>query len=170
MLYPDDFESKIGFSQIREILYDACLSKLGREEVEKMAFSIDYQEIKQKQHQTEEFRQILLSADHFPSQDFYDTLPLLTHLRIENTYPEPDQLAEFRLALTTFLDILNFFNAERAEIYPNLSSLISKSEQRKANSEKRKAKSEQRTANSEQRTAKTIPHPISRISYPVSRI
>ena len=134
MLYPDDFESKIGFSQIREILYDACLSKLGREEVEKMSFSIDYQEIKQKQFQTEEFRQILLSADPFPSQDYYDTLPLLTHLRIENTYPELDQLAELRLALTTFLNVLDFFNEERAETYPNLSNLLDQSQKHRASS------------------------------------
>jgi len=149
MLYPEDIEHKIGFDQIRSLVTDACLSDLGREEVDKMSFSIDYQEIKQKQSQTEEFRQILLSTDPFPSQDYYDTLPLLTHLRIENTYPEPEQLAELRLALTTFLDILDFFNEEHAETYPNLFSLISKNEQRKANSEK---------------------HQISNFQFPISNI
>ena len=156
MLYPDDFELKIGFSRIRELLYDACLSELGRQEVEKMAFSFNYQEIIQQQHQTEEFRQILLSVDQFPSQDYYDTLPLLTHLHIENTYPEPDQLAEFRLALTTYLDVVHFFNEERAETYPNLSNLLDQSQKQRAPSTEHRAPSTE--------------HPASRIADLINRV
>ncbi|NQV03754.1 MAG: Smr/MutS family protein, partial [Bacteroidia bacterium] len=97
---------------------------LGQEEVGKMLFLSDYQEIVTLLSQTEEFRQILLTSESFPSQDYYNTIPLLTHLRIENAYPEPEQLSEFGLALTTFLAILRFFNEERSETYPNLAKLV----------------------------------------------
>ncbi|MFH1296218.1 MAG: Smr/MutS family protein [Bacteroidota bacterium] len=127
MLYPSDFEEKIGFDQIREILEGFCLSDLGKEEVKQMTFSADHLEVKTLLAQTEEFRQILLSADQFPSQDYYNTIPLLQHLRIENTFPEPEQLSELRLALNTYLDILKFFNKERADTYPNLVKLVDQS-------------------------------------------
>ena len=163
MLYPPEFEQKIGFDQIRSLVKDACLSKLGREEVEKMAFSFSYQVIIQQQHQTEEFRQILLSVDQFPSQDYYDTLPLLTHLRIENTYPEPDQLAELRLALITFLDILDFFNEERGESYPNLSNLLDQSQNPEGRSQNERTMDEGRSSKIENHTT-SIADLVSRIT------
>ena len=39
MIYPDNFEQKIGFNEIRTMLRERCLSTLGKEQVEKMAFS-----------------------------------------------------------------------------------------------------------------------------------
>ena len=39
MIYPDNFEQKIGFNEIRTMLRERCLSTLGKEQVEKMGFS-----------------------------------------------------------------------------------------------------------------------------------
>ncbi|MFH1160118.1 MAG: Smr/MutS family protein [bacterium] len=124
MFYPEEFESKIGFSQIRELVKAACVSVLGREEVDRISFSADHETVTTLLAQTEEFRQILLSGEPFPSQDYFNTIPLLSHLRIENTWPEPEQLAELRAALNTFLEIIRFFNDERFESYPKIASLI----------------------------------------------
>ena len=41
MIYPKNFESKIGFNEIRTIVRGRCLSSLGVEEVGKMTFSTD---------------------------------------------------------------------------------------------------------------------------------
>ena len=38
MIYPNTFESKIGFNEIRTLLRERCLSSLGKEEVDKIAF------------------------------------------------------------------------------------------------------------------------------------
>ena len=120
MLYPSDFEEKIGFTQVRELIHDACLSDLGKLEAKELLFSTDHQDVLRRLQETEEFRQVLLSQDSFPSQDYFNTIPLLTQLRIENTCPEPEQLSELRLALSTFIDIVRFFNDERKETYPRL--------------------------------------------------
>ncbi len=39
MIYPQNFEQKIGFDQIRQLLKEKCLSTLGEERVTDMAFS-----------------------------------------------------------------------------------------------------------------------------------
>jgi len=155
MLYPSDFEAKIGFNQIREILGNLCLSDLGKEEVSNLSFSSDHSKISHSLAETEEFRQILLSSDPFPSQDYYNTIPLLNHLRIENTFPEPEDLSELGLALTTFIDIEQFFNEARSASYPLLAvrcSQLAKSEtchcEERSDAAKQKANSEKREANS----------------------
>ena len=41
MIYPDNFEDKIGFNEIRLLLKERCLSTLGKEEVDEMSFTTD---------------------------------------------------------------------------------------------------------------------------------
>ena len=38
MIYPHNFEQKIGFDQIRQLLKSKCLSTLGEERVDEMTF------------------------------------------------------------------------------------------------------------------------------------
>ena len=45
MIYPQNFEQKIGFDQIRQLLKNKCLSTLGEERVDDMAFSDNYTDI-----------------------------------------------------------------------------------------------------------------------------
>jgi len=156
MFFPSDFEIKIGFAQIREILNTHCLSNLGKEEVDNIKFSSDHAEILLSLTEAEEFRQILLSSDPFPSQDYYNTIPLLNHLRIENTFPEPEQLSELGLALTTWLDIVQFFSDKRVLAYPHLAKLIDQSTKYEVKSTKASTKLKLRSTN--------IPYPISRIA------
>ena len=44
MIYPHNFEQKIGFDQIRQLLKGKCLSTLGEERVDEMTFSDNYDE------------------------------------------------------------------------------------------------------------------------------
>ena len=41
MIYPKNFEQKIGFTEIRALLRERCLSTLGKEKVDEMAFTTD---------------------------------------------------------------------------------------------------------------------------------
>ena len=44
-IYPENFELKIGFDRIREMLQNKCLSIMGREWVEEMHFQEEYENI-----------------------------------------------------------------------------------------------------------------------------
>ena len=55
MIYPQNFEQKIGFDQIRQLLKEKCLSTLGEERVMDMAFSDHFGEVEERLDQVTEF-------------------------------------------------------------------------------------------------------------------
>ena len=120
--YPSDFEQKLGFDVIRQMLSDNCLSTLGRAWVVKMAFSTDASEIHTSLLQTSELKAILQFEEKFPAQDYYDLIPELLRIRIPGTYMETEQLSELKLSVSTIHDLLLFL-ADRKEKFPALYSL-----------------------------------------------
>ena len=88
MIYPDNFEQKIGFNEIRNMLRERCLSTLGKEQVEKMAFSDDAEQVNEWLKQVREFRRLILEVEDFPLQYFYDVRESIVRIRIENTHLE----------------------------------------------------------------------------------
>ncbi|MCX6267584.1 MAG: Smr/MutS family protein [Bacteroidetes bacterium] len=120
--FPPNFEQKLGFDVIRQILSDYCLSTLGQVWVMKMAFSTDASEIHTSLQQTSELKAILQFEDQFPAQDYYDLIPELLRIRIPGTYMETEQLSELKLSVLTISELLLFL-AERKEKFPALYSL-----------------------------------------------
>ena len=115
MIYPHNFEPKIGFDQIRLILKGKCLSTLGEEKVADMTFSDQYREIEERLEQTEEFVRILQEADNFPAQYFFDVRPSLKRIRIEGMYLDEQELFDLRRSLETIRDIVRFLLKEDEE-------------------------------------------------------
>ena len=70
MIYPNTFEKKIGFSEIRSLLKEHCISQLGKEQVDGMMFSYDAEVIRQRLNQVREFRRLQQETDDFPLQYF----------------------------------------------------------------------------------------------------
>ena len=117
--FPSNFEQKLGFDVIRQILNDHCLSTLGRARVMKMAFSTEASEIHTFLLQTAELKTILQFEEKFPSQDYFDLTPELLRIRIPGTYMETDQLSELKLSVSTISELLIFID-ERKEKFPAL--------------------------------------------------
>ena len=67
MIYPNNFEQKIGFDQIRHLLKEKCLSSLGEERVDAMQFSDRYAEVNSQLDLVCEFVRILQEEDGFPA-------------------------------------------------------------------------------------------------------
>ena len=78
-------EEKLGFTKIRELVASECTNALAVRMVGEMAFSNKYDRVVRELQQTEEFRQILVLENSFPSQDFIDLTEELTRLRVGNT-------------------------------------------------------------------------------------
>ena len=85
MIYPQNFESKIGFDEIRALLQQQCLSSLGKERVGQMTFLTDVKHIREKQEHTREFLRIMEEEDLFPDQYFFDVRDSVKRIRIEGT-------------------------------------------------------------------------------------
>ena len=110
MIYPQNFEQKIGFDEIRTILGGHCLSPLGRERVEQMRFLTDIAPLRELQEHTREFLRIMDSGQDFPEQDFYDVRPAIRRIRIEGTYLDETELFDLKRSLTTIIDIISFLD------------------------------------------------------------
>jgi DNA mismatch repair protein MutS2 len=122
MVFPGDFEVKIGFDGIRGLVKELCIGP-GKSQVEEMGFSDDLYEIRPLLGQTEEMRQILLSEENFPSQDYYDLTGELLRIRIGGTFTEPENLSLLKLSLSSIAQILDFFQKHPEDKFPYLSSI-----------------------------------------------
>lgn len=125
MIYPQNFEQKIGFDQIRSLIKEKCLSSLGTDYTDRMQFSTDYDAIRKQLNCTWEFVHIIEQADDFPADFFFDVRSSLKRVRIEGTFLEESELFDLRRSLDTIQAIVRFLRpGEEEEIrYPYLYEL-----------------------------------------------
>ena len=132
MIYPQNFEQKIGFTQIRHMLTGKCLSGLGKERVENMDFSDNFTEINRRMEQTIEFIRILQEENDFPDQYFFDVRPSLKRIRVEGLYMDEQEVFDLRRSLETIRNIVRFLqhtenpeeeDGKTGSPYPNLREL-----------------------------------------------
>lgn len=109
MIYPQNFEQKIGFDHIRLMLREKCLSSLGEERVGEMAFSDSFVEVEERLEQTDEMVCIQQQEDDFPAQYYFDVRPSLKRIRVEGMYLDEQELFDLRRSLETIRDIVRFF-------------------------------------------------------------
>ncbi len=118
MIYPENFESKIGFDKIRQLLAAKCLSNLGEERVESMAFSSDDIFIIESLSQTDEFIRIIREEDDFPTNHFLDVRQSLAGIKVEGTWIDESNLFDLRRSLQTIKEIVSFLKKEEEENTP----------------------------------------------------
>ena len=130
MIYPKNFEQKIGFTEVRSLLRARCLSPLGKEQVDAMAFSTDATQVNTWMEEIREFRRIQEGQDDFPLDNFFDVRESVARIRLEGTHMEVDELFDLKRSLETIIAIVNFLSrgeeTEQGEIrhyYPALYNL-----------------------------------------------
>jgi DNA mismatch repair protein MutS2 len=123
MLYPKNFEEKIGFDQVRQLIKDECNGSIGRNFVDKIRFTDKLDIITKLTGQVEEFRQILIEGEMFPNQYFYDVSEYLTKAAIENSYLTEDEFQNLKLSLATLVQCVAFLNNKDLKRFPHLKEL-----------------------------------------------
>ena len=127
MIYPQNFEQKIGFDQIRTLLKEQCLSSLGEERVDSMEFTDNAETINRLLNETTEFIRIIQEEDNFPDQYFFDVRPSLHRIRVEGLYLDEQEVFDLRRSLETIHSIVRFLHWEEQESgeypYPALQNL-----------------------------------------------
>jgi DNA mismatch repair protein MutS2 len=120
MIYPDNFEIKIGFDRIRDLLREKCLSVMGIEKVDTITFLDNTDKIKELLSATFEFQHLLAFEENFPSDNYFNISDILNKIRIEGTFPDVKELFELKKSLETIRSILNFFRTKDENTYPLL--------------------------------------------------
>ena len=131
MIYPNNFEQKIGFDEIRELLKARCLSTLGKEKVDEITFSTDAAVVNEWLSQVREFRRLQEEKDDFPMQYFFDVRESIKRIRLENTHLEENEVWDLRRSLETIVNIVKFLergaeesaSGEKTYPYPALHRL-----------------------------------------------
>ncbi|MDP3432423.1 MAG: Smr/MutS family protein [Bacteroidota bacterium] len=125
MVYPENFESKIGFDKIRELLKGRCLSDLGKELVDEIRFVSDFDRLKEGLSLVNEFVFILREMENFPTSFYFDLREALVKIRIEGRFLEIQELFDLKRSLETISGIVRFLKQAKEEQFPCLKRLLS---------------------------------------------
>ena len=123
MIYPNNFEQKVGFDQIRQLIENSCISPMGKSFVEKIRFSPKLDVIEKLLAQTNEFIIILSMGEHFPTTDYFDLRPELSRLKTPGSFIEQEALFDLKASLSTVNGIISFFKNSDEELYIELKKI-----------------------------------------------
>ncbi len=111
MIYPSDFESKIGFDYLRACVSENCQSSMGKAEVAKMTFSSDFSFIKTELGCVEEMMRIISANQPLPLDNIHDIVPYLVEIRADGSYMVSDRLYRLMRMLRMMSDLSVFFKS-----------------------------------------------------------
>lgn len=114
MIYPKDFENKIGFSPLRSILKSKCETEMGCNLVSAMAFKNDRKIIKKELGCTDELRRLLASGLPVPQFSFYNVSGWLKEHRSPGSYLSAEQLFQSGITFNTMREFHLFFNRDES--------------------------------------------------------
>lgn len=124
MIYPSDFESKIGFDAVRVEIARLCSSRMGKDAVEAMPFSSDYDEVRTRLLQTDEMLGLIRSGADMPGAVVLDVVPYLNEIRVSGSFMAADRLHALGRMLASIDEVRRFFSRTReggdVPIYPEL--------------------------------------------------
>lgn len=110
MIYPDNFERKIGFSEIRTLLKGRCMSSLGTEWVDnRLQFLSDADMVREALARAGEFSRFLTETDDELENEFFDVREALFRVKPERTYMEELDLFSLKRSLQTVISYRQAF-------------------------------------------------------------
>ena len=124
VIYPENFEQKIGFSAIREMVKGHCISAMGLERAEQMGFSNDKEAIERSLDQTQEFLELLRNGVPFPVRDYHDLREEFQHIKIPGTSLSLESLFALKPSLNALGYLLKFGQSDAKADYPELCALM----------------------------------------------
>lgn len=135
LIYPSNFESKIGFSEIREQVKAFCQLADSRELVDDISFTSNFKQLIFELNATAEFKSSLEQLKEplrIPFTDVPETNigMVVKKLELENSYLQPSEFLNILKILRCANALIHFFNSEEndqaANLYPYLRNVVSK--------------------------------------------
>lgn len=111
MIYPENYESKIGFNDIKALLSGFCQSELGRERVAELHMLTEAATIRLRLQESQELKKILEETVELPEMAFYDLRPSIQRIRLEGAHIDEDDLGRLKKSLDTLHSWLKIIRA-----------------------------------------------------------
>ena len=123
VIYPSNFEDKIGFSAIREQVVALCTMQHARDLLASEGFTNVLRELERRHNLAEEMRQVLLTEREAPTEEFYDIAEIVEKAKVEGTFLDVAEVVQLGRALVSAGDFVQFLHKSDAERYPTLTTL-----------------------------------------------
>jgi DNA mismatch repair protein MutS2 len=123
MLFPLNSVDKLGFTEVKSLIKQHCLSVMGQQMVDKIQVMNNYDLIRKFLSQAGEFKNILLNDAALPIQNFFDIKTLANKVRVEGVFLSEEDFYQVQASLNTVFAVIGYFN-EREGQYPNLEALF----------------------------------------------
>ncbi|MBO7312811.1 MAG: endonuclease MutS2, partial [Alistipes sp.] len=120
MIYPTNFEQRIGFDRIREQVMALCSMQSAREVIASESFSASQREIEQRLILADEMRLVISmeSGTDIGEQD--DIAAIVDKIGVEGSYITTEEAATLLRAIRSAASIVGFVLSRRDGMYPNL--------------------------------------------------
>ena len=123
MIYPANFESKIGFDRIRALVAERCNTQAARAKLDEHRFSARREVVEQRIASADEMRTIIQMEHEFPNEEFCDLTALIAKVRVEGTFLDLEEAVLLARALRQVDSISRFIRSRERAIYPQLHRL-----------------------------------------------
>ncbi len=110
MIYPRNYEQKIGCDRVRNQIADLCSTESGRERLAGEQFSTSAREIERRLGLFDEVRTAMMLDNEFPMGEFTDMTEVSKKLAVEGTFLETDELIALHDGLEGVCAVLKFFS------------------------------------------------------------
>ncbi len=110
---------------------ELCVSDMGRNHVDRMCFLTQFETIKLRLGQTEEFRQILMFGNPFPAQNYFNLIPELMRIRMPGTILLQENLFDLKTSLQSIFDVISYLRLLDVEKFPLMRVLVREVEDEK---------------------------------------
>ncbi|MBR7102461.1 MAG: endonuclease MutS2, partial [Tidjanibacter sp.] len=121
MIYPKNFEQKLGFDRIVRQVAERCSTRRGKELLSEEGFSSDAAVIAERLALCGELRTCLMLESDFPRGEFAEFAGVATKLGIEGAFLEVAEVQTLGRGLRDVDSLLGFVG--RSESYPTLRRL-----------------------------------------------
>lgn len=124
MIYPKEFEEKIGFADVREQLSQLCYGVLGRQFVQKMSFQTKEDQLQKILAQTEEYRKLVNAAPNLPAPKYIALPEELKRAELEYSWLEAITFYHLRESLANMVEQVRFISSRGEDLFPQLKALV----------------------------------------------
>lgn len=109
MVYPQNFEQKIGFDNIRLKIQERCVTASAREKADRMFMITDDQILHSLLSRTAQMHLILQLDSSFPEVKYIDVIPFLAKLQVAGYYLDESEFSLLLQCLDSATQLLSYF-------------------------------------------------------------
>ncbi|MDD2387109.1 MAG: Smr/MutS family protein [Bacteroidales bacterium] len=124
MIYPQNFENKIGFDLIRNKIKASCLGNAAKLLVDEMEFSNNICSIRTSLDEIQEMITIYNLNDTYPVKAYPETHNIISKLKVEGSSLQVSDLIDIRILLDNSKALIAFFKKDDKNEFPNLKNKI----------------------------------------------